>query len=211
MMNKIEQHEKICKELTSMYEKKNADYGDSFSELRKEFPESITYRLTDKLNRLKSLYKKSDSPKVTDESVEDTLKDIANYAILELIERGYQPEYPRTDCPAKHKTGELPFLHNYLELQAIDDDTIKIEVYSAPKGLTDIDPRGSVWNGKYTFRSTYINVNIWRFDLRKALMDELYSFFESFLPSFNVEWQIIKDIVDEFVYILNRRYAFGAI
>lgn len=209
-MNKIEQHEKICKELTSMYEKKNADYGDSFSELRKEFPESITYRLTDKLNRLKSLYKKSDFPKVTDEPVEDTLKDIANYAILELIERGYQPEYPRTDCPAKHKTSELPFLHNYLELQAIDDDTIKIEVYSAPKGLNDIDPRGNGWNGKYTFRNRYINKCIWLNNLKEALMYELYDFFERFLPSFNVEWQMIEDIVDEFVYIPNRHYAFGA-
>lgn len=86
-MNKIEKHAKICQELTDMYEKKNADYGDSFAELRKEFPNSITLRLTDKLNRLKTLYDPKYKQKVSDESIDDTLKDIANYAILELIER----------------------------------------------------------------------------------------------------------------------------
>lgn len=86
-MNKIEKHAEICQELTDMYEKKNADYGDSFAELRKEFPNSITLRLTDKLNRLKTLYDPKYEQKVSDESIDDTLKDIANYAILELIER----------------------------------------------------------------------------------------------------------------------------
>jgi len=92
-MTKIETHAAICKELTDLYERKNADYGDSFAELRKEFPNSITYRLTDKLNRLKKLYDPEHQQQVKDESVDDTLKDIANYAILELIERGYEPDY----------------------------------------------------------------------------------------------------------------------
>lgn len=89
--NKVNHHKKICKELTDLYERKNADYGDSFAELRKEFPNSICYRLTDKLNRLKRLYSSHDVH-VADESIEDTLKDIANYAILELIERGYESD-----------------------------------------------------------------------------------------------------------------------
>ena len=89
-MMKIGKHAAICKELTDLYERKNADYGDSFAELRKEFPNSITYRLTDKLNRLKKLYDPEHQQQVKDESVDDTLKDIANYAILELIERGYK-------------------------------------------------------------------------------------------------------------------------
>ena len=89
-MNKTEIHKAICQELTDLYERKNADYGDSFAELRKEFPNSVCLRLTDKLNRLKKLTNTKEPAKV-EESIEDTLKDIANYAILELIERGYKP------------------------------------------------------------------------------------------------------------------------
>jgi len=86
-MNKVEMHKKICEELNDLYERKNADYGESFAELRKEYPESICIRLTDKLNRLKKLTSADHEQNVKDESVEDTLKDIANYAIMELVER----------------------------------------------------------------------------------------------------------------------------
>lgn len=86
-MNKVEMHKKICEELNDLYERKNADYGESFAELRKEYPESICIRLTDKLNRLKKLTSDDYEQNVKDESVEDTLKDIANYAIMELVER----------------------------------------------------------------------------------------------------------------------------
>ncbi len=91
-MDKVQMHKDICQELTDLYSRKNADYGDSFAELRKEFPNSICLRLTDKLNRLKKLTDPNTEQKVSDESVEDTLKDIANYAILELIERKIEPE-----------------------------------------------------------------------------------------------------------------------
>nr|DAG78548.1 MAG TPA: Nucleotide modification associated domain 1 [Caudoviricetes sp.] len=42
-------------------------------------------RLTDKLNRLCSLTKNS-SQRVQDESIEDTLKDLATYSVMTLIE-----------------------------------------------------------------------------------------------------------------------------
>lgn len=42
-------------------------------------------RLDDKLNRLKSFAKKQDM-QVTDESVIDTLTDLANYAIMTIME-----------------------------------------------------------------------------------------------------------------------------
>lgn len=85
-MTNIEIHREICKKMTETYEAKNADYGDSFSKLRKEYPEAICIRLQDKLNRLKTLIT-GHIQKVTDESIEDTLLDIANYAVMELVER----------------------------------------------------------------------------------------------------------------------------
>ena len=79
-------HEEICRWLTELYMAKNADYGNAYALLREEFPASICYRLTDKLNRLKTLYR-GDGGKVKDEIIDDTLMDIANYAIMELMER----------------------------------------------------------------------------------------------------------------------------
>ena len=83
--DKLEMHKEICERMTKLYDAKNHDYGDSFVKLRAEYPESICYRLTDKLNRLKTLYK-TNNHHVKDESVEDTLIDIANYCVMELIE-----------------------------------------------------------------------------------------------------------------------------
>ncbi len=83
--DKVMLHKEICERMTKLYEMKNHDYGDSFVKLRAEYPESICYRLTDKLNRLKALYGTGEQ-KVKDETVSDTLLDIANYCIMEIIE-----------------------------------------------------------------------------------------------------------------------------
>ena len=75
--------EGVQKELKEIYEKKNADYGNSFEDSLNEFgtlPTAI--RLNEKVNRLKSLC--VGKQQVKDESIEDTLKDIANYCIITL-------------------------------------------------------------------------------------------------------------------------------
>ena len=85
-MNKIKIHRQICYELNDLYKEKNHDYGDSFAILRKELPNSILVRIYDKYQRLKTLLSGTEQ-KVKDESIEDTLKDLANYCIMELVER----------------------------------------------------------------------------------------------------------------------------
>lgn len=86
-MNKIEKHKSICNELNSIYEAKNNDYGDSFSKSYNEYGMTMAcIRLEDKLNRLKNLTVNRKVSKVNDESVEDTLLDLANYAILTVME-----------------------------------------------------------------------------------------------------------------------------
>lgn len=79
-------HKNICDELHRLYERKNSDYGDSFKKTRDEYG-MLPYlvRVTDKLNRLKSLCKKD--RKVEDETINDTLRDLANYSVMELTER----------------------------------------------------------------------------------------------------------------------------
>jgi len=78
-------HQQVCSRLTKIYEDKNSDYGDSFVKVREEFPNAILIRLSDKLNRLKTLYSGKEQM-VQDESVIDTLLDLANYCIMEIIE-----------------------------------------------------------------------------------------------------------------------------
>jgi hypothetical protein len=69
-----------------LYETKNRDYGDSFCITRKKYPNVVAIRLEDKLNRLTTLLRSKEET-VKDESVLDTLRDIANYAIMEIVER----------------------------------------------------------------------------------------------------------------------------
>lgn len=84
-MDKYEKHLEICKELNSLYKAKNHDYGDSFGETFDKLGIiSAVTRITDKVNRLQSLCTKEQ--KVQDESIKDTLIDLANYAIMTLIE-----------------------------------------------------------------------------------------------------------------------------
>ncbi|MCK4258062.1 MAG: DUF1599 domain-containing protein [Halanaerobiales bacterium] len=64
---------------------KNHDYGNSFSHLYEEYG-LISYiiRIDDKISRLKTLT--SNDNLVKDESIKDTLTDIAGYTILALLE-----------------------------------------------------------------------------------------------------------------------------
>lgn len=87
-MDKVKKHAEICKELNEIYEKKNADYGNSFGETFDKLGIiSAVTRISDKYNRLASLCTKPEEErKVKDESITDTLLDMANYCIMTVIE-----------------------------------------------------------------------------------------------------------------------------
>jgi len=81
-----DEFQNITKHLHDIYLKKNADYGSSFDKSFQRFGwYSVLVRLYDKFNRLESLTVKGNSPEVKSESIEDTLLDLANYAILTLL------------------------------------------------------------------------------------------------------------------------------
>ena len=82
----VAMHREICELLNKTYEAKNSDYGNSYSKSFEEFgPIMCAIRLDDKLNRFKTLIKGQATPQV-DESIEDTLLDLANYAIMAVME-----------------------------------------------------------------------------------------------------------------------------
>ena len=89
-MTKAEIHKQLCDSLHQLYLNKNSDYDDSYSIVRDIIPASILVRLYDKLTRLKTLLLKNNVQKVKDESINDTLMDLSNYALLELVERIYE-------------------------------------------------------------------------------------------------------------------------
>lgn len=65
---------------------KNADYGDSFGKLYAKYGDASTaIRLTDKLMRFETLIQ--NKQQVKGESINDTLLDIAGYAILTLVQK----------------------------------------------------------------------------------------------------------------------------
>lgn len=77
--------EGVCNDIIRLHNAKDKDYGSSAEDTFKEYGlVSYLVRLSDKLNRLKSLTR-SGVREVNDESVEDTLQDLAAYAIMAVV------------------------------------------------------------------------------------------------------------------------------
>ena len=87
-MDRVKRHREICEKLNKIYEQKNHDYGNSFGETFEKLGViSAVTRLSDKYNRICSLATKSETERqVKDENIRDTLIDLANYAIMTMIE-----------------------------------------------------------------------------------------------------------------------------
>lgn len=75
LYNMLDMHE--------LYYTKNKDYGDAFTQsLDKYGPIAALVRMEDKMGRLSNLITKGEKGYIKSESVEDTLIDLANYAIM---------------------------------------------------------------------------------------------------------------------------------
>lgn len=91
MNEKVIHHKELCDGLNALYARKNHDYGDSFHLTFVEEGLAMSrIRLGDKFSRFKTLSRisptDSDQQQVTDESIRDTLLDLANYAIMTVLE-----------------------------------------------------------------------------------------------------------------------------
>lgn len=93
-MNRIERHLEIVTGLNKLYIEKNHDYGNSFGETYHKLGIiSALTRISDKYNRLVSLAAKPEEErKVKEESIQDTLLDMANYCIMTVIEMEVEKE-----------------------------------------------------------------------------------------------------------------------
>lgn len=113
-MDKLLEHEKICEGIHDLYVKKNNDYGDSVKETFDKFGiDSFLVRMTDKMNRVYSLTRPGSKQMVSDEKIEDTLLDLANYAIIAVVELRNKNN---------RKTGEV-----VMNVKNLKTDTIVLE------------------------------------------------------------------------------------
>lgn len=79
--------EMVTAEMLNMYQRKNADYGNSFAETIREFGFiPAVARINDKLKRVKNMVKGREMNIIKDESLRDNLMDIANYCVLTIME-----------------------------------------------------------------------------------------------------------------------------
>ena len=92
MEHKLAVHAEICDTIKDLYKRKNADYGDSFAMARKEVPNYTLGKLYDKFKRYMTLTVNGEQTAQVDETLDDTLMDLANYAIMELTERECEKE-----------------------------------------------------------------------------------------------------------------------
>ncbi len=84
---KVRMHKEIIDSMHDLYERKNKDYGDSVHDTYEKYGmTSFLVRMEDKLNRVRTLTADDTIALVSDEKIEDTLIDLANYAVLAIIE-----------------------------------------------------------------------------------------------------------------------------
>ena len=78
--------EEIMNKNLELYKKKNADYGNSFAEVYKELGfESGLVQILHKVNRIKGIYN-NNRAEIENESLKDSLVDLANYALMTVVE-----------------------------------------------------------------------------------------------------------------------------
>lgn len=82
----IDTFESVLDEMKELHAKKDKDYGSAFHKSFEEFGVTAgVVRLNDKMERAKSLVKNGKA-EVKDESLLDTLKDMASYAVMLYVE-----------------------------------------------------------------------------------------------------------------------------
>ena len=87
----VTRHQEICDVLTRTYVAKNHDYGDSFGQDFREYGMIVpVIMLGNKYRRIKQLSKLDNM--VSSEGIRDSLLDLANYAIMTVMEMDRQRE-----------------------------------------------------------------------------------------------------------------------
>lgn len=106
---KAEQHEELCGNLHQTYLDKNSDYGSAFEKIWAEVGFICGYtKIADKFYRIQSLMRGGkENRKVKQETLKDSLLDLANYCLLSIVEMDSAEEVSKKrHCPHNVTEGE---------------------------------------------------------------------------------------------------------
>jgi len=91
----------VLKKMATIHAAKNTDYGNSFElaakMLGRPVVEVLLSRMADKLARACNLVQRNGEAAVKDESLSDTLVDLANYAVLAVVALGKNNQEDKED------------------------------------------------------------------------------------------------------------------
>lgn len=111
--HRIDNYKRLQADMLQTFVDKDSDYGDSFGKTYEKYGiVSALTRMSDKLNRIDNLtainVQDSSAKMKVDESIEDTLLDLANYAMLTYLEiHHFDEPVPPFVKSAGITTGEL--------------------------------------------------------------------------------------------------------
>lgn len=117
---KVEHFRQIVNEMADLYSKKNENYGDSFGKLYSDLgPIAGLVPLHNKLDRITNLVKGGSN---SFESLEDSFKDLACYAIMNLIEM-QEKESEKIQEVKKDTTVKINDNSRFIVIPIYDRDT----------------------------------------------------------------------------------------
>lgn len=104
---KYQKHLDLCNEFHNTYLAKNDDYGDAFSKLYAEVGFLAAYtKIADKFYRIQSLSKKGEENRKVNETMRDSLMDLANYCMMCVMEmdnaESVDPDFVKPSIPCPH-------------------------------------------------------------------------------------------------------------
>ena len=159
--DRINNYKRLQDDMLTTFIDKDSDYGDSFGKTFEKYGiVSALIRMSDKMNRLDNLASNSNQMKV-DESIEDTLLDLANYAMLTYLQiHNFDEDTPGWTVSALDKIPDLSNEGTATEesnQKALDDIRKNLKETKA-KGLSkDTEYRAPLGSDEFDRRSVAIN------------------------------------------------------
>ena len=74
-------------DMLDTYQRRIHDYGNSYAEARRKIPCYIAGKLYDKVSQLIALSRNGGTARVRNETIDNALLDLADYALREYVER----------------------------------------------------------------------------------------------------------------------------
>ncbi len=147
-MDNLQQHKQLLQQIHDTYVKKNHDYGDSFSRSFKKYGlVAAMVRMEDKWNRLDNMALGAEQ-KVADETIRDTLLDLAGYCVMTTM------ELDREKDNANQKAFEKQVRDEYAEVFEEDNENEEMDISdktsSLEKSSIDVGKVMALHNAKWS-------------------------------------------------------------